>query len=464
VGQLPSNPIFRQVPKSMTDVRGWINCVSDLRSWIQNAAVDRDPPGIVTGFTLTAKNSGVQAMWNSVPKAARYNLLRNVTNDPNTSTVIAGLPGHANVSFLDVADQLSEPTLYYWVQAFNAANDPGPISQMQFIANPSLSQGSAMPLPFNGPLGDGQHGPAGPGSAGIPTNTTATEVVPIYQLTTLDVANGDTWTAYASNPGGFVLSVKGRATIAGTIDLNYRGATGGVSVGAGGTNGKNGKPGFNFGGTGGGGGGSSATGGFGGHGAPIRGAYPLGGWCPGNITRSTTDTSWLGDAGAASTFEIRGQSQVVLGGGGTGGNNTGSSGTGGNAFAAVSLSAGMPDLFGLLWSFYRQTIFGWGSGGGGGAANAAFASGAGGNGGGCLVLLCDELDFTGTINANGQDGSAQGGFSSGGGGGGGGGCVLIGYRSLIANSGTINVAGGAGGSSNGGAGGAGYSNVFAMRM
>jgi len=138
----PSNPIFRDVPKSMLDFRGWFNCVSDLRNYLQGTVIDRDTPGIVTRFRLETKPAGIQLTWNSIPKAAEYHVSRNVKNDSATATVIAVLPGRANVSFFDVADQVTEPTLYYWIQAFNFANDPGPISPMLSVANPHLQAGT----------------------------------------------------------------------------------------------------------------------------------------------------------------------------------------------------------------------------------------------------------------------------------------------------------------------------------
>lgn len=111
-----------------------------------------------------------------------------------------------------------------------------------------------------------------------------------------------------------------------------------------------------------------------------------------------------------------------------------------------------------------------GSGGGGAAGNTdphpdGGAGGAGGDGGGALILeVRRALDFTGTINADGQDGSVgtagtgnvptdtAGGGGGGGGGGGAGGHVIVLYNELTAASGTITVNGGDGGA--GGNGGA----------
>lgn len=99
-----------------------------------------------------------------------------------------------------------------------------------------------------------------------------------------------------------------------------------------------------------------------------------------------------------------------------------------------------------------------GAGGGGGAAgnvvSGSSVAGHGGRGGGCLILECaGAWNFT-TANGisvageAGQNAVSQGSVSNGtvtGGGGGGGGYFLGLYRTLTANSGTVNKSGGAGG-------------------
>ncbi len=126
-----------------------------------------------------------------------------------------------------------------------------------------------------------------------------------------------------------------------------------------------------------------------------------------------------------------------------------------------------------------------GAGGISGTGNTA----SGGQGGGGLLIECGgSLNFTGTINANGNNGLAGSGnanlaptwcsgagggsntdggggscsgtensFTStlGGGGGGAGSTVILYNGALVANSGTINVTGGSGGTGTGSAGGAG---------
>ena len=83
--------------------------------------------------------------------------------------------------------------------------------------------------------------------------------------------------------------------------------------------------------------------------------------------------------------------------------------------------------------------------------------GQGGNGGGALIIECGgALNFTGTINANGGNGTAgfktTGNTIAGGGGGGGGGVILILYATLTANTGTMNVTAGTTGLSSSGSG------------
>jgi hypothetical protein len=90
--------------------------------------------------------------------------------------------------------------------------------------------------------------------------------------------------------------------------------------------------------------------------------------------------------------------------------------------------------------------------------------GAGGWGGGPIILVCNTIDFTGTIDVSGGPGGASPGNSSGAGGGGGAGYVILSAVNYIANTGTINTSGGRGGSCNsnsncgaGGNGGNGWS-------
>lgn len=86
------------------------------------------------------------------------------------------------------------------------------------------------------------------------------------------------------------------------------------------------------------------------------------------------------------------------------------------------------------------------AGSGGGNGDAGGGNGKGGAGGGALLMECGgALNFTGTINASGENGATATGNDNGGGGGGSSGMVVILYTTLTANSGTINTAGGNGG-------------------
>ena len=105
-----------------------------------------------------------------------------------------------------------------------------------------------------------------------------------------------------------------------------------------------------------------------------------------------------------------------------------------------------------------------GAGGGGGfQSGTAGVGGAGGRGAGAVLIECaGALNFTGTVDAEGADGSDSTGtdYEGGGGGGGAGGTVAMLYNSLTANTGTVNNDGGDGGDAItggtvGGAGGSG---------
>jgi hypothetical protein len=178
-------------------------------------------------------------------------------------------------------------------------------------------------------------------------------------------------------------------------------------------------------------------------------------WTP--ITAPTTNDLILATRGSSTTY---------LNPGGAGGY---AAGVAGGAGTPISTNL-HNDPFGMAWSLQRYSVFGWGGGGGSGGCNfgGAGSSGVGGNGGGLCLILCATLNFTGTINARGIAGTA-GSATAGAGGGGGGGTVLLGYRTLTANSGTINVGGGTGatgggGGGNGGNGGAGFSKVYDFRQ
>jgi hypothetical protein len=97
---------------------------------------------------------------------------------------------------------------------------------------------------------------------------------------------------------------------------------------------------------------------------------------------------------------------------------------------------------------YRLLLGGgtfWPVGGGAGGPGGT-NGGLGGTGGGPIILVCNAIDFTGTIDVSGGPGQASTGNNSGGGGGGGGGYVILSAVTYVANTGTIKTAGGTGGS------------------
>jgi len=110
-------------------------------------------------------------------------------------------------------------------------------------------------------------------------------------------------------------------------------------------------------------------------------------------------------------------------------------------------------------------VLGGGAGGNGGAGGGS--GGIGGGGGGGVVLVCNSIDFTGSINASGGNGGA-GTAGGGGGGGGGGGVVILATPAYVANSGVTFVNAGTGGAASAGAGaggpaGAGWSKFFTLQ-
>lgn len=121
---------------------------------------------------------------------------------------------------------------------------------------------------------------------------------------------------------------------------------------------------------------------------------------------------------------------------------------------------------------YQQFISGGSDWPGGGAPGGAGGSGggAGANGGGPVIIICNTINFTGTIDVSGGTGSNAPANNTGAGGGGGGGYVLLAAVTYTATTGTINTNGGAGGSCNGnsgcgtgGNGGNGWSTLVTIR-
>lgn len=143
--------------------------------------------------------------------------------------------------------------------------------------------------------------------------------------------------------------------------------------------------------------------------------------------------------------------------GGRGGNAAGTGGIGG----LILNASGIPFYTTTSVKIYRKALFvACGSGGGGGEAGNGSPSsgngvgGDGGRGGGALIIECNgAFNFTTTtIDASGTAGTAAPATSGvgvcrsgGGGGGGSAGMVIVLYKTLTANSGTISTLGGVGG-------------------
>lgn len=405
-------------------------------------------------------DTAVVLSWSPVAGAKRYQVYRGITTNFSESTLISTIEEQGTIStrsFSDIADQIDAPTLYYWVRGIDDA-DEGPISNVFETSNPTLETGGGMDLPFNGPLGDGRDG-----DLTISSNTTATNEIPIYQFEDLTINSGVSWVAYQQNPGGFMIAVRGRLTIAGTIQAD--GLGGAINPWqSGDTIGRSGYSGYNFGGAGGGGGFSGAVT-IGGMGGPVRAVQEFGGYDPGGFAPATGNTQWNYDSATADKGSVRGQSGVYLASAALGGDSSNGA-DGSNIADAIDVN-----LFPTLWAFRRQAILGgYGASGGAGASDGVLASGTGGAGGGYIIILCEELDFqaTGVLSARGIAGGSTS-TTCGAGGGGGGGTILIGYRTLINNLGTVNVTGGAGGigsgaGTDGGDGGNGFSKIFDMRV
>jgi hypothetical protein len=369
--QGPSNPIFPTIPKSMSDLRGWFNWATQVTNYLRSYVVDFDPPGVVTGFTLSERTIGYQLAWNLVPKARSYSVLRGTTSDPAAAAVITRLVGKDNVSYLDVVDQvtLTSATLYYWVYAENLMGLAGPISEMLTAANKGLvvsarvevflesgtwtwiDEGSVLVFVVGGGGGAGGGGGSRGGGGGA-----GGEVVERIIATN----SGDNVTVTIGTGGA------GGAGGSGT------GSTGvvGVNSSFGTLRARGGNPGVG----GAGGGGGSDPGGVGGTafatGSPfgINAAGGQGGTDGGSSGNDGLTAAGLAAGGSGGT----GSSVANQGAGGGGGGSTGAGGNGGNSAADNATAAAVNT----------------GGGGGGGSSNASGAGndGAAGGSGMCIVI------------------------------------------------------------------------------
>jgi hypothetical protein len=180
------------------------------------------------------------------------------------------------------------------------------------------------------------------------------------------------------------------------------------------------------------------------------------------------DASSLGAAGAGSNVVTT--ETIVNGGAGTDGaipfnfwatgGGVGGTNSGVNTAAGAALATALAYKITSTKLFAKYTFAIVGSGGGAGAARRVSGSsagtatgGAGGRGGGCLLIECGGAwNFTTSNGISVKGGAGSNGncvtgnrLSAGGGSGGGGGFALVRYNSLTANSGTIDISGGAGG-------------------
>lgn len=224
--------------------------------------------------------------------------------------------------------------------------------------------------------------------------------------------------------------------------------------------------------------------------------------CQGDATISATiDLSGLGanggagvsNGGGVQTFGedgLPGTSVWLLeegggGGGGSGINNTTSTSTD-SAVAPTKISGFYTVNEYQVQAGIIAVACGSGGGGGGGAladSGTQTSGAAGGPGGGSFIMhVGGALDFTGTIDVSGGDGSdaadalggSQNAAAGGGGGGGAAGMAVVVAGSITTNTGTVNAAGGAGGAGgdasvtsgtvsgddNPGRGGAGAASIF----
>jgi len=207
-------------------------------------------------------------------------------------------------------------------------------------------------------------------------------------FSSFSVSAGATVVSTANN-GPFIIRSTGTCTVAGTISNSVNTAHGGGVLNKG-----------DVGGSGGGGGGGTQAGAAG---------------LPG-VADQQLPVIISGTAGVA--------------GGGTGGNGV----------------SPTPSQYHTLVSSGTPWPVGGATGGAGGGNGAGTAGGTGGNGGGPVILICNTINFTGTIDASGAPGKPAPANNTGAGGGGGGGYVILSAVSFTANTGTTKVSGGEGGS------------------
>lgn len=282
-------------------------------------------------------------------------------------------------------------------------------------------------------LSDPLFGDGSDGDLSVGSNTTLNPTYKTFQYNTLNVQNTFTLDFGANFQNKFVImKVKGACTIAGTLSVKGLGATGGTAGG-------------------GSGGGSPSSGG--------------GGNSGNNGLQIFDNTAGGGGSGGTDAGTVSGKGGGGGGGGGYVGTATaGSAGSGSNGTSTGgSAGTGRGTQYAVALSQRRGTFLlacgnGGGGGGGGSGNTGGKAGGDGASGGGCLILLVGgDLNFSGTIDARGNNGnngaaSPASGAGGGGGGGGSGGSVAAFYKTATSTAGTINVTAGSGGSGSSGNG------------
>lgn len=323
-------------------------------------------------------------------------------------------------------------------------------AELQTIHN-EIIQGQSI---FGAFGGDGNQGAITVSSATNVSSIDDSNRAGVIQCSSFELTSGNTLTV---DTGWLFLGCTGTVTIAGTIDANGKGEPGAAQG--------SGTPG-------------TPSGWFDASVIPYDSYADVTGGGQSKIAEksmyycfpvpfSVAGASGAGGRGAASGKNYR----FHMPGGGAGGLGGvpvyGSSASAGPAASAtptakiIALTGGLGDNSVKGYSHFNPLILMGRGAGGAGAEHSSGFGGAGGNGGGNIYIECNELIFTGTLRANGSDGTAGDGFF--GGGGGGGGVILVRAKTITTNSGSVTVTagnGGSGSSASGGAGAAGFKQII----
>jgi hypothetical protein len=271
----------------------------------------------------------------------------------------------------------------------------------------------------------------------------------ILQAANFTVQAGCTVTV---DTGWAFIGVRGTCAVHGTISADGQGEAGGKPIPDANGNGRPGKRGDGIGDTDRDLGGAASGVDYSGEAMPAE---------PGQIAQMPVSFCLAGAGGggaAASNGHVGGYGGGGAGGGGKGGlqpqdQGKGQDGQGARPAKLMALTGGLGNNSGDSHGAPLLTALQFrGGGGGSGAAESGGSTGYGGRGGGIIYVECDDLQFGGSLSANGANGQ-----SNPGGGGGGGGVIVVRTKLKTLSTGTITVSGGAGGNSGqtyGGGGGA----------